>query len=79
MNEVALNQLVVRFRDPAGRDDDAHTRAVTTKVIASGVCYPTITTWRGIAGMRISLSNWSTDDDDVRRSVEAIALAHGQR
>ena len=76
MNEVGLNQLVVRFRDPTGRDDDAHTRAVTAKVIAGGVCYPTSTTWRGVAGMRISLSNWSTDDDDVHRSVHAIEHAH---
>jgi glutamate/tyrosine decarboxylase-like PLP-dependent enzyme len=76
MNEVALNQLVVRFRDPAGRDDDAHTRAVIAKVVESGICYPTGTTWRGVAAMRISLSNWATDDDDVRRSVDAIAHAH---
>jgi glutamate/tyrosine decarboxylase-like PLP-dependent enzyme len=70
MNEVVLNQLVVRFRD-----DDAHTRAVTARVIAEGVCYPSITTWRGVAAMRISVSNWSTDDEDVRRSAEAIIRA----
>jgi hypothetical protein len=29
-----------------------------------------------VAGMRISVSNWSTDDDDVRQSVAAIAAAH---
>ncbi|MDQ3339114.1 MAG: pyridoxal-dependent decarboxylase [Myxococcota bacterium] len=74
MNEVALNQLVVRF----GNDDD-HTRAVTARVIAEGVCYPSVTTWRGVAGMRISVSNWSTDEDDVRRSTEAIVRAHAQR
>ncbi len=76
MNEVELNQLVVRFRDPAGRDDDAHTRAVVAKVMASGVCYPSATTWRGAAAMRLSVSNWSTDADDVRVSLEAIRRAH---
>jgi glutamate/tyrosine decarboxylase-like PLP-dependent enzyme len=76
MNEVVLNQLVVRFRDPAGRDDDAHTRAVVTRVIADGTCYPSVTTWRGVAAMRISVSNWSTDEDDVDRSISAIARAH---
>ena len=30
------------------------------------------TTWRGHAAMRISVSNWSTDEADVDRSVEAI-------
>jgi aromatic-L-amino-acid decarboxylase len=73
VNEVALNQLVVRF---SGSDEA--TRAVTARVIAEGVCYPSITTWRGVAGMRISVSNWSTDEDDVRRSIAAIARAHGQ-
>lgn len=76
INEVVLNQLVVRFRDPAGRDDDAHTRAVTARVIDGGVCYPSLTTWRGVAAMRLSLSNWSTDEDDVRLSADAIARAH---
>ncbi len=76
MNDVVLNQLVVRFRDPNGTDDDAHTRAVTARVIADGVCYPSITTWRGVAGMRISVSNWSTDEEDVRRSIDAISRAH---
>ena len=76
MNDVKLNQLVVRFRDPAGVDDDAHTRNVTARVIERGVCYPSITTWRGVAGMRISVSNWSTDEDDVRQSIDAIAHAH---
>lgn len=76
MNEVVLNQLVVRFRDPRGRDDDAHTRAIVASVIADGTCYPSATTWRGVAAMRISISNWSTDDDDVDRSIAAIARAH---
>jgi glutamate/tyrosine decarboxylase-like PLP-dependent enzyme len=76
MNEVRLNQLVVRFRDPADRDDDAHTRAVLARVVADGVCFPSGTTWRGVAAMRISFSNWTTDDDDVRRSLDAIARAH---
>jgi glutamate/tyrosine decarboxylase-like PLP-dependent enzyme len=79
MNEVVLNQLVVRFRDPAGKDDDEHTRRVTANVIAGGVCYPSITVWRGVAAMRISVSNWSTDEADVQRSLDAIADAHQGR
>jgi glutamate/tyrosine decarboxylase-like PLP-dependent enzyme len=78
MNEVSLNQLVVRFRDPAGKSDDAHTRAVLERVIADGVCFPSITTWRGVSAMRLSLSNWSTDEDDVRKSVASIARVHAR-
>ena len=33
------------------------------------------TTWHGMAAMRISVSSWSTTDDDVDRSAEAILRA----
>ncbi|HKA86343.1 MAG TPA: pyridoxal-dependent decarboxylase [Haliangiales bacterium] len=71
-----LNQLVVRFRDPDGRDDDRHTRDVVRRVTDEGVCYPSPTVWKGVAGMRISVSSYRTDEADVRRSVDAIARAH---
>jgi len=44
MNEVLINQLVIRSRDPAGRDDDAHTRAVLARAVEDGVCFPSGTT-----------------------------------
>jgi len=71
-----LNQVVVLFRDPGGRDNDAHTRAVIRRLLASGVCYVTPTVWRGAAAMRISVSNFTTDEEDVRRSVAAMVAAH---
>ena len=30
------------------------------------------TTWRGLAAMRISVTNWTTDEADVDASVAAI-------
>jgi glutamate/tyrosine decarboxylase-like PLP-dependent enzyme len=76
LNQIRLNQVVVRFRDPAGRDDDAHTREVVRRTQADGTCFPTPTVWRGVAAMRISVSNWSTVDADVERSIAAILRAH---
>ncbi len=76
LHPVRLNQLVVRFHDPAGQDDDAHTREVVRRTQRDGTCFPTPTVWRGVAAMRISVSNWSTDDADVERSVAAILRAH---
>jgi glutamate/tyrosine decarboxylase-like PLP-dependent enzyme len=70
-----LNQVVVRFTS-AGQDDDAHTHDVISKVQRQGTCYPSATVWRGLAAMRISVSNWRTDEDDVDRSVQAILAAH---
>ena len=77
---VELNQVLVRFVDPRGTSeparDDAHTRALVQRVQAAGTCFMSDTTWHGLAAMRISVSNWSTDADDVARSVQSIVTAH---
>lgn len=66
LNEVALNQVVVTF-GPAVVND-----AVVAAIQASGECWCGVTTWRGLRGMRISVSSWATTDDDVERSLTAI-------
>jgi glutamate/tyrosine decarboxylase-like PLP-dependent enzyme len=76
LNAVQLNQVLVRFRDPAGVDDDAHTRSVLARVQSGGVAFPSPTTWRGAAAIRISVCNWATDESDVDLTVEAFAGAH---
>jgi glutamate/tyrosine decarboxylase-like PLP-dependent enzyme len=74
LNEVVLNQVLVRFLDPGG-DHDARTRAVVKAVQEDGTCWLGGTTWQGKAAMRISVSNWSTTAEDVDRSVAAILHA----
>ena len=71
LNQVVLNQVLVRFRAGDG-DDDAHTHRVIERVQRDGTCWMSGTTWQGRAAMRISVSNWSTDEADVDRSVAAI-------
>jgi glutamate/tyrosine decarboxylase-like PLP-dependent enzyme len=71
-----LNQVVVRFLDPAGADHDAHSRAVVARTQAEGTCYPSGTVWRGAACMRVSVSSWRTGPEDIDRSVAAILAAH---
>ena len=80
LNEVVLNQVLVRFRAPGG-DHDAYTRQVLAAVQRDGTCWMTGTTWHGMAAMRISVSNWSTDEADIDRSVAAvlIELSESQR
>jgi glutamate/tyrosine decarboxylase-like PLP-dependent enzyme len=75
LNDVVYNQVLVRFQPAAGRDPDAHTRAVIDRVQRDGTCWLAGTTWQGKAAMRISVSGWSTTDDDVGRSAEAILRA----
>jgi glutamate/tyrosine decarboxylase-like PLP-dependent enzyme len=66
LNEVVLNQVVVAFGD-ADR-----TRRVVAAVQADGTCWCGGTVWQGRTAMRISVSNWSTSDADVERSLAAI-------
>ena len=75
LNEVVLNQVLVRFHPPGGGDADAFTREVIARVQADGTCWLGGTTWHGLAAMRISVSNWSTTEEDVDQSVEAILRA----
>jgi glutamate/tyrosine decarboxylase-like PLP-dependent enzyme len=71
LNQVVLNQVLACFRSADGDHDD-HTRRVVERVQRDGTCWMSGTTWRGRAAMRISVSNWSTDEADVDRSVAAI-------
>jgi glutamate/tyrosine decarboxylase-like PLP-dependent enzyme len=77
LNDVVLNQVLVRFLDPSGRDEDhdARTRAVISKVQEDGTCWLGGSTWRNQAVMRISVSNFATTDADVDASVAAILAA----
>jgi glutamate/tyrosine decarboxylase-like PLP-dependent enzyme len=71
LNEVVLNQVLVRFQHPGG-DADALTRAVIAGVQQEGTCWLGGTVWHGLAAMRISVSNWSTTEADIDRSADAI-------
>ncbi|MGH9260185.1 MAG: pyridoxal phosphate-dependent decarboxylase family protein [Acidimicrobiales bacterium] len=73
LNDVVLNQVLVRFGD-----DDAVTRRVIERVQADGTCWLSGTTWHGRAALRISVSNWSTTEADADRSVDAILKARLQ-
>ena len=66
LNEVVLNQVVVRFGDPE------RTRQIIEAIQREGTCWAGITVWQGQTGMRISVSSWATTDDDVERSLEAV-------
>lgn len=73
LNDVVLNQVLVRFGD-----SDERTRAVIAAVQAEGTAWMGGTTWQGRAAMRISVSNWSTTEEDADRTVAAILRAADQ-
>lgn len=72
LNEVVLNQVLVRFHPSSGGDVDAHTRSVVARIQADGSAWLGATTWHGMAAMRISISNWSTTETDADQAVELI-------
>jgi glutamate/tyrosine decarboxylase-like PLP-dependent enzyme len=71
LNEVVLNQVLVRFGD-----SDEVTHEVIRRVQKAGVAWLGGTTWRGMRAMRVSVSNWMTSDDDIERTADAISEAH---
>jgi glutamate/tyrosine decarboxylase-like PLP-dependent enzyme len=66
LNDVVLNQVLVCFGDAA------RTRAVVAALQREGTCWCGVTVWQGRTAMRISVSNWSTQDEDVERSIAAM-------
>jgi len=64
----------VRFLDPHGADHDHRTEDVIGAIAATGEAFFTATTWRGMRAMRVSVCNWRTSEEDVRRTVNAVAL-----
>jgi len=71
LNDVVFTQVCVSF------GDDEQTRAVVARLLADGEAWMSGSVWRGRAVLRISVSNWSTSQSDVRRSLRALARAAG--
>ncbi len=70
LNDVVLNQVLVRFGD-----DDARTNEVIRRVQEEGTAWMGGTTWQGRVAMRLSVSNWSTTSADIDRTADAILRA----
>ena len=71
LNEVGFTQVCVAF------GDDGRTDEVVRRLLEDGTTWMSGSTWHGRQVLRISVSNWSTTDDDVRRSLEAVRAAAG--
>ena len=69
VNDVVLNQIVVRVCDENATDRIAH------EIQKAGVAWLGATTWHGERLLRISVSNWSTTAADIDRSIRAVADA----
>jgi glutamate/tyrosine decarboxylase-like PLP-dependent enzyme len=70
LNEVTLNQVLASFGDTERTD------AVISAIQREGTCWCGPTTWHGRRAMRISISNWSTTEEDIDRGAAAMLAAH---
>jgi glutamate/tyrosine decarboxylase-like PLP-dependent enzyme len=69
LNDVVFTQVSLHF------GSDERTRAVTAALIAEGAVWMSGSRWQGHDILRISVSNWSTDADDVAFSIDAVRRA----
>lgn len=72
VNEVAFNQVLVRWSPPPGWTSDAWNDAVIGRIQRDGTAFFSGTTWRGERMMRISVSDHATTEGDVDRAVAAL-------
>ncbi|RZU31756.1 pyridoxal phosphate-dependent decarboxylase family protein [Blastococcus saxobsidens] len=77
VNDVVSNQALVRWLAPDG-DHGRLADRVMAGIRAEGLAFFSGTTYRGERLMRISVSDWATDTDDVDRVAQAL-LRHAEQ
>ena len=69
LNEVEFTQVCASF------GADARTEEVVRRLLVDGTAWMTGSTWHDRSVLRISVSNWSTTEYDVERSLDAVRRA----
>jgi glutamate/tyrosine decarboxylase-like PLP-dependent enzyme len=66
VNDVVFTQVMFRLAT------DERTSEAGRRILADGTCVVTPAVWHGRAVQRCAVSNWSTTDSDVERSLDAV-------
>jgi len=74
LNDVTLNQMMLRFGAEAEKADDL-TRRTIARIQEDGICFTGGATWRGQQVMRISVISWYTTEQEAGIAAEAIIAA----
>ncbi len=69
LNEVVLNQVVAAIGTPD------HIARIVAAAQAEGECWFGSTVWQGRHAIRLSVSSWATTEEDIERTLRAIARA----
>ncbi|MGG2463642.1 pyridoxal phosphate-dependent decarboxylase family protein [Streptomyces sp. RGM 3693] len=86
VNEVSLNQVLVRFRPHVSCNAeeapdiaaDAHTARVADLFRTQGRSWASSSHWRGQTVLRFCLINWATTEEDVRQAATSLLDCHRQ-
>lgn len=70
-----VNQGLVAFLDPDGNASDEWNDRIIEEIAKEGTSFFSGTTWNGRRAMRISVSNWQTSAEDVKRTLAGIERA----
>jgi glutamate/tyrosine decarboxylase-like PLP-dependent enzyme len=73
LNDVEFTQVCASF------GSDERTDEVVRRLLDDGTTWMSGSTWRGLRVLRVSVSNWSTSEDDVARSLDAVRRAASGR
>ena len=75
LSQSTLNQGLLRFvrLGESEEANDGFTDEIIAKINATGEAFFSGTTWRGRRAMRVSVVNWRTNEQDVKRAIAAAA------
>ncbi len=76
VGDVTLNQVMIRFIDPAGVDDDHHTNAVIERFQRNSTHWASGTTWHGRSTLRLSVCSWATTAADIADCADSLITCH---
>jgi aromatic-L-amino-acid decarboxylase len=73
LSSPIINQGLVAFNNPSGASSDKWTDEVIAMINAEGMSFFSgTTTLNGRRAMRISVSNWQTSHEDVKKTIDAV-------
>lgn len=72
LNDVVLNQVIVRFGSGSDTEKERATTNVIARVQRDGTCFVGGARWRDAWVMRLSIIGWPTQPADIARSAAAI-------
>jgi glutamate/tyrosine decarboxylase-like PLP-dependent enzyme len=73
LSDPIINQGLVTFPDPSGASSEKWTDEIIAMINAEGTSFFSgTTTLNGRRAMRISVSNWQTSPEDVKKTIDAV-------